>query len=113
MSFRDLPIAPRKAELFKALGHPVRIQVLEQLVDGEQSVSTLSDQLESPVSNLSQQLSVLRQAGVVQTRREGTTIYYALRDEHMADLLRVAKEIVLTELRDSSELLRELDASAQ
>lgn len=109
VTYQDLPIAPQKAELFKALGHPVRIQVLEQLVTGEKSVGALAADLHWEVSNLSQQLAVLRQAGVVTTRREGNLVHYSLADPGIGQLLAVAKEFVIARLRDSTQILSKLE----
>ena len=109
----ELPVAQLKAELFKALGHPLRVQVLEQLVGGERSVGSLADALGSELSSLSQQLGVLRRAGVVTTRREGNTIFYALRDRGMIDLLEVAKRMLVANLQDSHALLRTMEKDAR
>lgn len=106
----ELPVAQLKAELFKALGHPVRVRALEQLVLGERSVGALAEQLEIEIAQLSQQLAVLRRAGVVITRREGNSIVYAVRDPLMADLLAVARRMLVENLRDSRELLGTLEA---
>lgn len=108
----ELPVAQLKAELFKALGHPVRVRLLEQLVDGERSVGALAVALDVDVASASQQLGVLRRAGVVVTRREGTTVHYALRDPRMVDLLRVAREMLVSGLRDARALLAELEPAA-
>lgn len=109
MTFAELPVAQLKAELFKSLGHPLRVQVLEQLVSGERSVGGLADALGSELSSLSQQLGVLRRAGVVTTRREGNTIFYALRDPEMADLLAVAKRMLVANLQESHAVLRTME----
>lgn len=105
MEQSQLPIATLKAELFKSLGHPVRIQVLEQLVSGERSVGSIADALNSDVSNLSQHLAVLRRAGVVTTRRDGTVIYYALSDPAMATILQTARTMIVDGLKDRADLL--------
>src|SRR5665647_31659 len=102
----ESPVARLKAELFKSLGHPVRVQVLEQLVAGERSVGSLAEGLGLELSSLSQQLGVLRRAGVVITRRDGNTIYYSVRDPGMADLLEVAKRMLVANLQDSHAVLR-------
>jgi len=104
-----LPMAQLKAELFKSLGHPLRVQVLEQLVGGERSVGSLAEVLGSELSNLSQQLGVLRRAGVVVTRREGNTIFYAVRDAGVSELLAVAKRMLVASLEDSHALLRTIE----
>ncbi|WP_199184383.1 metalloregulator ArsR/SmtB family transcription factor [Cryobacterium sp. Y62] len=104
-----LPAAQLKSDLFKALGHPLRVQVLEQLVAGERSVGSLAEALGCELSHLSQQLGVLRRAGVVVTRREGNSIFYALRDQGAVELLTAAKRMVLASLTDSHALLRHLE----
>lgn len=104
-------VAQLKAELFKSLGHPVRIQVLEQLVTGERSVGSIAVALASDVSNLSQQLAVLRRAGVVSTRREGNTIFYALADPALADILQTARKMIVADLRARADLLADVSDS--
>ncbi|TFB65433.1 metalloregulator ArsR/SmtB family transcription factor [Cryobacterium sp. Hz9] len=105
----DLPAAQLKSELFKSLGHPLRVQVLEQLIAGERSVGSLAEGLGCELSNLSQQLAVLRRAGVVATRREGNSIFYALRDPSAVELLAAAKRMVLANLTDSHAMLQHLE----
>jgi DNA-binding transcriptional ArsR family regulator len=80
-----------KAELFKALGHPVRIRILELLRVSERTVSELQAQLEIEASSVSQQLAVLRSRQLVSGRREGTNVYYSVADPQVFDLLDVAR----------------------
>jgi ArsR family transcriptional regulator len=115
----ELPIAALKADLFKALAHPVRVRALERLVDPaadargsavrELSVGELADLLGLEVTQVSQQLAVLRRANVVATRRDGNTIYYSVRDPRMAQLLAVARQLLLASLQDSQSLLASLE----
>jgi DNA-binding transcriptional ArsR family regulator len=88
-------VAIYKAEFFKALGHPLRIRVLERLSTGERTVSELLEELGVEQSNLSQQLGVLRRAGFVDGRREGANVVYALADPRTADLLVLARRMLL------------------
>lgn len=82
-----------KAELFKALGHPVRIRILELLRDGEQTVSELQAALEIDASSVSQQLAVLRARQLVVGRRESTSVYYRAADPLVFELLDIARAI--------------------
>ena len=107
----EFPVAALKAELFKALAHPARIRVLEILVSHPRSVGELADDVGLEISHLSQQLGVLRRAGVVDTRREGNTVYYSLRDPRMAALLTLARRILATNLENSQELLTGLQVA--
>lgn len=104
------PLSEVKAELFKALAHPARVRVLEVLTDGERSVGELQPLVGIESSHLSQQLGVLRRAGLVTTRRDGSSVHYALRDPLVADLLSVAKRLLLTTLTDTRDLLADLAA---
>lgn len=99
-----------KAEFFRILGHPARVRVLELLRDGERSVGDLQRELGLDSSGTSQHLGVLRRQGILDTRREGTSIYYRVRDPRIFQLLAVARQILTTALADSRELLEELSS---
>ena len=68
----------RKSEVFKALGHPTRLKIVEKLADGEQCVCVLLEMFDIDMSTLSRHLSVLKNAGVVSDERRGKNIYYSL-----------------------------------
>jgi DNA-binding transcriptional ArsR family regulator len=98
-----------KAEFFRALAHPVRIRLLEVLsASGVQSVQALQQKLAIDQPIVSQQLARLRASGIVVSRKEGTTVWYALADPRLADLLKVAKDILNGQLVGAQTLLREL-----
>jgi DNA-binding transcriptional ArsR family regulator len=105
----ELPVAQLKAQLFKALAHPVRIRALEQLVEGERSVGELAERIDTEISHLSQQLAVLRKAGVVDTRREGNTVFYSVRDRRLAGLLGTARAMLVSNLQETTALLARLE----
>ncbi len=98
-----------KADLFKGLAHPTRIRLLELLRHGEMSVSELQQRLGIELASVSQQLGVLRGRQLVSARREGTTVYYRLRDRRVGNLLDIARTIFnsriaeLQALRDEDE----------
>ena len=104
------PIAELKADLFKALAHPARIRVLELLVEGERSVGEIQPVIGLESSHLSQQLGVLRRAGLVSTRKAGATVFYAIRDPQLVELLAAAKRILITSLAETQGLLADLRA---
>jgi ArsR family transcriptional regulator len=102
------PLHQLKAELFKTLAHPVRIRVLELLSEGERAVAAILPQVNVEASNLSQQLAVLRRAGLVTARREGSSVHYALTSPQLAELLAVAREILTSVLSGQAGLLTDL-----
>jgi ArsR family transcriptional regulator len=108
MPINELPIARLKAELFKTLAHPVRVRALEQLIDGERSVSELASQIDVELSHLSQQLAVLRKAGIVETRRDGTNVFYSVKDHHIDEIFSVARDMLISNLEGSNALLTQL-----
>lgn len=103
-----VPIYQLKAEFFKTLAHPARIRVLEVLTDGEHSVGQLVPAVGIEASHLSQQLGVLRRANLVQTRKEGSSVFYSVGNPAIFELLDVAKRILTSSLIESRELLAEL-----
>lgn len=80
-------VAAMKSDVFKALGHPARVRVLDLLSDGEQSVGRLAAVLGMEISHLSHQLAVLRRAALVDSRRDGSVIFYSLRQPQLSHLL--------------------------
>lgn len=106
------PVYQAKAEFFRILGHPVRVRTLELLREGERTVGDLQGALGLDSSGTSQHLGVLRKHGVLETRREGTSVYYRIKDPRMLQLLEVARQILTTNLTESQELLEQLADSA-
>ncbi|MBI4485150.1 MAG: winged helix-turn-helix transcriptional regulator [Acidobacteria bacterium] len=103
-----LPLQVFKADFFRALGHPVRIRILERLATGEHSVQQLQAALDLEQPIVSQQLAILRSKHVVTARKLGTTVHYALSDPLVAKLLSVAREIFNSRLVDTRAMLKEL-----
>lgn len=110
---QHLQIPQLKAELFKALAHPARIQIMEVLCTGEHAVGEIQPLVGIEPSHLSQQLAVLRKAGLVATRKEGTSVHYSLRDPRIAELLAVAKQVLINMLGESQALLADLADGGQ
>lgn len=105
------PIAEAKADLFKALAHPGRVRILELLVEREQTIGELATATGMELSHLSQQVTVLRRAGVVDSRRVRNTVVCSLRDAQTAELLAVARRMLTRTLRHDQELLAALSSA--
>ncbi|GAA3419431.1 ArsR/SmtB family transcription factor [Streptosporangium vulgare] len=104
----SVPLYEAKAELFRLLGHPVRIRVLELLQEGPMPVRDLLAAIEVEPTGLSQHLAVLRRSGMVTAHRDGSTVVYALAGGDVAELLRAARRLLTQLLTGQSELLSEL-----
>lgn len=107
------PLYKVKAEFFKTLGHPARIRILELLVAGDKSVAELLSEVGLESSNLSQQLGVLRRAGVVEARRDGNAMIYSIASPGIAELLTVARKVITGVLSDHVAILEDLRSGAR
>jgi len=107
------PIYTLKAEFFKTLGHPARIRILELLAEGEHSVTELMPEVGLESSHLSQQLAVLRRAGLVAARKQGNTVIYSMTSQDLAELLQVARKVLTGLLTDQVGLLKDLQVSSR
>jgi ArsR family transcriptional regulator len=82
------------AELFKVLGDPTRLRILDALSAGEMKVQEIADSLEMTQSAISHQLHTLKDHRVVKARREGRWIYYSIDDAHVKELYEQGMEHV-------------------
>jgi len=78
------------AEVFKALAHPVRLQILIKTIDAELCVQDLQDDLDRSQPNISQHLTVLRERGLVVAERKGKRVCYRPADDRIAQVIRLA-----------------------
>lgn len=83
-----------QAELFKALAHPTRLRILEALARDEECVCHLTALLQQRQANISQHLMVLREAGLVQDRKEGVLVYYRLADQRVVEAMRLLMDML-------------------
>ena len=89
-----------KAEVFKAMGHPLRLGVIEFLRDGEKCVCEIVDHLGTGMSNISKHLSVLKKAGIVVDRRDGLKMMYSLTMPCALDFMKCVEGRVIKRLED-------------
>jgi DNA-binding transcriptional ArsR family regulator len=107
------PLYKLKAEFFKTLGHPARIRILELLTLRDHSVSELQAEVGLEGSHMSQQLAVLRRAGVVVARKQGNSVIYSMASPDMAELMAVARKVLTGLLNDQMSVLKDLKASVR
>jgi ArsR family transcriptional regulator, virulence genes transcriptional regulator len=86
-------VRDRAATVARALSDAKRLCVVERLADGERSVSDLSRDVGCQVPNMSQHLAVLRAAGIVASRREGSTVFYRLADPQVLEVYRILQQV--------------------
>ncbi len=103
------PVYEVKAEMFRTLGHPVRIRVLEVLRQGEATVADIAREVGVAGSTLSQHLATLRRSGIVGSRREGSSVICHVVDPRVFQLLEVGRQILTTSLEGNREMLAALE----
>ena len=105
-------LANFKSEFFKALAHPVRIQILDCLRSGEKGVNELSELLQIEQANVSQQLAILRSRNLVMGRKAGSGVFYSVSDRTIFKLLDAAKEIFNNHLIEVRDMLQQIKTAS-
>jgi len=111
MPYRSGPVHEVKASLFRVLGHPARVRILELLRDGERSVGALQDELGLDSGGTSQHLAALRRIGLVDSRRDGTSVYYRVDDPQVYALLDAGRAVITRRLAEQQAILHELETT--
>jgi DNA-binding transcriptional ArsR family regulator len=94
-----------KAEVFKAMGHPLRLGIIEFLQEGEVCVCDIVAHVGTEISNVSKHLSLLKRAGLVADRRDGLKIMYRLTMPCAVDFARCVEWVVIKRLEDQRSAL--------
>lgn len=100
----DLQVLERQAEICKALGHPKRLQIIYLLERGETSAGDLAVALNTTPANVSQHLNAMRQAGLVESRREASNVIYWLTTPAIMDACGLVKQILTEQVKREQEI---------
>ena len=101
-----------RAKIFKALGHPSRLKMVEGLFEGERCVCELQAMVGSDMSTVSKHLNILKDAGIVEDERRGTNIYYSLRMKCVTGFVGCVGNFVSHRLEEQIEVLSQAKAFA-
>lgn len=99
-----------KADIFSALAHPTRIAIVELLRNGELAAGAFPEALGIEPSNASQHLAVLRAKQVVSNRKEGSQVFYSLRDPSLIEVLDIMRRYFEKNLGQSFAMLQEMQS---
>lgn len=102
---KERALLEAKANVLKALGHPTRLWMAEQLADGEKCVCELAEFIDADFSTISKHLSVLKQAGVVADEKRGKQVYYRLRVPCLLKYLPCVEAVITASALKQAELL--------
>lgn len=95
-----------QAKIFKALGHPSRLLMVDALRGGEKCVCELRELVGDDMSTVSRHLTVLREAGLVTSEKRGTSIYYRLKLSCLGNFLECTAHAVEQKAREQLEMLK-------
>ena len=101
----DMTLYKMQASLSKTMAHPIRLAVLHLLKDGEKTVNELVDSIGASQSNVSQHLALLRHKGLVNTRREGLSIYYSVSDPKISLACDMVRQVLLEQLEKGHKMV--------
>lgn len=104
----DKKIFELHADVCKALGLPLRIEVIDLLQDKEQGFADILKVTGGLKSNLSQHLSVMTQKGIIKTRRDGQSSYFSLSSKKVAQACRLMREVLIDNLKEQQNILKNL-----
>ena len=90
---------------FKVLAEPLRLRILHSLQDGEKSVTDLTEAVGASQPNVSKHLKILQDAGLLNRRQEGTTVYYSIADESIFTLCEVVCDALAERLKNQAKIL--------
>ncbi len=96
----------KQAEVAKAVGHPLRVAVVDFLRNGEQCVCDIADHIGSERSNVSRHLSVMVRAGILEYRKEGLKVIYKLRTPCILDFFSCITDVLRQQAKENEELLK-------
>lgn len=101
----------RHADFCKVLSHPTRLQIIDILHEREMTVTDLATKLQVAVGNLSQHLSLMKQRGVLESRKEGNSVIYRLAIPKMMQACCLIRQILYEQMQHESALFRRMDKS--
>jgi ArsR family transcriptional regulator, virulence genes transcriptional regulator len=101
-----------QCEICKALGHPLRLAIVNRLRDQETSAADLLEELEMSKANLSKHMALLTRSGIVDSRREGRQLYYRLTDPEIHQACAIMRSILYRRLKAGEKLASAIHAAA-
>lgn len=105
MNEKEKMISEAKAKVLKALAHPTRLWMVEQLANGERCVCEFADEVDADFSTISKHLAVLRQAGIVEDDKRGKQVYYRLKVPCILKFISCVEAVIESQIRAQAALI--------
>ncbi len=100
-----------QSDICKIMANPVRMEIIYALKEGEKGVGELVESTGLTKSNVSQHLSVLKSATMVNARREGQNIFYSIANEKLLEACRLMREVLMEQLNEKQKLINKLQTA--
>jgi ArsR family transcriptional regulator len=97
-----------QATISKTLANPIRLAILHTLKDGEKNVNELTEIIGISQSNLSQHLALMRQIGIVNTRKQGTSVFYSVTNPKINEACDTVREILVEQLKKNQGIAKKI-----
>ena len=97
------------ADLCKTLSSPKRLMILALLAKKEMSVGEIAEVISVPLSNVSQHLSLLKAQSLVQTRKNGQSVYYSLSDRRIIQACTLIRSVLLDKMKERGQVAKKID----
>ena len=104
----DMTIYNMQATISKTLANPIRLAILHILKDGEKNVNELTEIIGISQSNLSQHLALMRQIGIVNTRKQGTSVFYSVTNPKINEACDTVREILVEQLKKNQGIAKKI-----
>jgi ArsR family transcriptional regulator len=101
-------IIQNKVDILKALAHPTRLKILEMLCDGERCVCEINVLVEIEQSNVSQHLAILKKAGILTSRKEGSKVIYKVKYDGIFQILNMLDDLISEQIEEQMAALEGL-----
>jgi ArsR family transcriptional regulator len=93
-----------RAQIFKVLAHPLRLAILDELKNGECCVQDLEGRLGAEQSNISRHLALLRQTGIIASRKDGLFVYYSLAIPCITNFFNCVNQVITKKVEQNQDL---------
>ena len=93
------------SNVFKALAHPTRIQIVKLLKEGEMCVCDILPNLDSEQSNTSQHLTILKNQGIVESKKDGAKVIYTIKNKEVYEMIDLAEALILRQIEETKTSL--------
>jgi DNA-binding transcriptional ArsR family regulator len=108
MKKMPLKIYENQAVFLKALGQPTRLQILDLLKNGERCVCEIFPAIDQEQANVSKHLTILKQAGILDSRKEGLRVIYWIKKKEILGLIQGVSLMLKNQAREQREILSHL-----